>query len=205
MKRSEITEDYIKSNISRIFRQKKYVFYLEPYYLNIFGVRLELNTDKFDDVICVVYSDKDKKTHIHIWDATTDPGTKYLKSPINKDGTAILVPGQVLNGWKKGPHGTLKYTALRQSKTVKVYRDLDEDTIHDLDPKTIQEGVFFINIHRAEKWKTRSSIGPYSAGCQVIQDNKNFDTLMDLVDLSIEKTKVDSFTYTLFTKTDLIN
>jgi hypothetical protein len=196
--RKSITKDYVRSYINRIFQRNGYEFYTEPYKLNIFGVRLVVNTDSFDDIICVVYFDSEKKMQIEIFNAATEPGFKYMKTPLNAKGAAILVPGQYINVYKKGPHGKSRYTALRQSKSVKVYRDNDKDVIHDL-KAPIDEGIFYINLHRAEKYNVRTYIGPYSAGCQVIQDYADFKKFMSIIDLSEEQGN-KSFTYTLFTK-----
>lgn len=70
------------------------------------------------------------------------------------------------------------------------------------------EGVFGINIHHAGikdaaeynllLTKYTDMVEKYSAGCQVIATIDDFKHFMELVKLSIMKTKKPYFTYTLF-------
>ena len=69
--------------------------------------------------------------------------------------------------------------------------------------KNIIEGIFKTNIHRASKWKSTYNIGKYSAGCQVIQDPKDFDEFMNLCEKQIKFGHGNSFTYTLIEEKDI--
>ena len=82
-------------------------------------------------------------------------------------------------------------------KKVKVYRDNNRNDVLDMNPDTIQDGYFGINIHRASAVRETESVNKYSAGCQVIADPKDFDQFLSLCDLQIEHLGVDRFSYTL--------
>jgi hypothetical protein len=127
------------------------------------------------------------------------PGLSMLRGPVNPKGTAILVPGQYVDAYKKDLHAG-KYEALCQRlKPVRVFRDANRDTQYDLDPATIQEGMFGINIHKAGT--LTESVDRYSAGCQVFQREADFNLFMLIVDAAIKREST-SFTYTLFEKSD---
>ena len=58
------------------------------------------------------------------------PGSHWEKNLLNKDGVAILKPGQYRGSHKIGLHQG-RYEALKQ-QTVKVYRDNNRDGKYDL-------------------------------------------------------------------------
>lgn len=193
-----------KADFKAIFEKKGYAFFTKgAYNLNIIGVRSNNKnsiTDKYDDVFVVDYNTEVGHKRF-ITSCTTEPGLFYMKQPTNIKGCAILVPGQYRGAYKKGLHKGA-YKALCQVKPVKVYRDKNKDDIYDMEPSTIDEGLFGINIHRANEKSTISSINKYSAGCQVINDPADFRTFMRLIDKGIEKFG-NSFTYTLINEEDL--
>lgn len=138
--------------------------------LNIVGWRnLKGRVNCFDDLLSVYY-----ETHFgweyFYWPATTRPGDKWLIAPLNKKGTAIVVPGQYINTYRIGQHKG--QTALVQINPIKVYRDNNRDSQFDVNPATIEEGLFGINIHRAGFWT--AFVGAFSAGCQVVQKQADF-------------------------------
>lgn len=190
-------------NLMNIFDRKGYNFFDgdKPLNINIFGVRMKTDTDLFDDYIGVAFRDGDLEKVVYVWPATTDPGRHWLKSPLNVNGTAIVVPGQYPGLWKIGKHQG-KYTALRQTGSIKVYRDNDKDEEHDLDPSTIQEGkAFGINCHRSSPTSESTIINKWSAGCQVFKKIGDFNKFMDIVIKSSQKYG-NSFTYTLLEESD---
>ena len=67
---------------------------------------------------------------------------------------------------------------------------------------TIEEGMFGINIHRAATARDTKYVNSWSAGCQVINNTKNFYEFMDLCKVSANKFG-NSFTYTLICEDDL--
>lgn len=193
------------TNFEKIFRNKGYVYFKEGLYnLNIIGIRANNNckvTNTFDDAMVVIYKNE-KGWHRLVYCITTDPGKYYMmKSQCNIKGTAILVPGQYRGCWKMGKHNG-QYTALVQAKPVKVYRDSNKDDIYDYDPKTIDNGLFGINIHRSNQYHTSKIIDRWSAGCQVFANPTQFTSFLTLCKKQMEKYG-NSFTYTLLMEEDL--
>ena len=199
---------YTREQIETAVKSKGYRWFEGGNYnLNIVGVRnSETNnvvTNKFDDCLTVSYS-INGENKFHCFDATTDPGTHWEQNILNKDGVAILVPGQYRGSHKIGLHAG-KYEALRQQKPLKVYRDKNKDGIYDMVAENIHEGIYGINIHRATKWEGKKStqIDKWSAGCQVIAANDDFKLFMELVNES-SKLYGNSFTYTLIESKDIV-
>jgi hypothetical protein len=195
----------LREKIEAAVKAKGYKWFDEgDYNLNIVGVRNSepgnAITNKFDDYITISYK-VDGKWQFEIFEATTDPGLHWAENLLNKDGVAILVPGQYRGSHTIGLHQG-KYKALKQQKPVKVYRDKNKDGNYDMLEENIKEGIYGINIHRASATGTSSQIDKWSAGCQVIANNQNFDRLMELA----HKAKDiwgNSFTYTLIESEDL--
>ena len=97
-----------------------------------------------------------------------------------------------------GTHKT--YKALVQRDNVKVYRDKNKDLKYDLDSKTIQSGLFGINIHKSGK--DSNIVDNWSAGCQVFKKEKDFNEFMSIINKSAEIFG-NKFTYTLLNKNDI--
>ena len=154
---------------------------------HIIGVRSKANEkNKFDDNIYLVNG-----PIMFRYTCTTNPGTHWLKNLLNPKGTAVLKPGQYVDTWKLGLHQG-KYEALVQRKPVTVYRDGDKDDTAEEQGKE-DTGLFGINIHRANASAISSIIDKWSAGCQVLNNPKEFAQLLDYC----KKSKKDFFTYTL--------
>ena len=155
--------------------------------LHIVGVRSAANEkNKFDDHIYLVNGPM-----MHVFTGTTNPGTHWLKNLLNPKGTAVLKPGQYVDTWKLGLHQG-KYEALVQRKPVTVYRDGDKDDTAEEQGKE-DTGLFGINIHRANPSAISSIIDRWSAGCQVLNNPKEFSILIE----TCKRSKKDAFTYTL--------
>ena len=162
--------------------------------LNIIGIRRKIGTvNKFDDKIFVVCRDDSGILKMWSWTATTDPGLYWMKKTMNSKGCAALVPGQYRGGWQLGLHSGKE--ALRQIKPVKTYRDNNKDNVLDLDPKSITEGLYGINLHRAGR--NSSSVDKWSAGCQVWAMDKDFVEFITLCKKQISFNGYKTFTYTL--------
>ena len=192
-----------KADFSKILVNKGYAYFTKgKYNLNIIGIRNASNsvTNKFDDIIIVEYIDMYGVKSREIFAATTDPGITSMKNPVSIKGCAILVPGQYRSSWKLGYHKG-KYEALVQYKPVNVYRDNNRDEIYDFIPKTVEEGTFGINIHKAGEHSTL--VNNWSAGCQVFADKKDFERFMKLVHYQISQGHGKLFTYTLINEEDL--
>ena len=172
----------------------------DPYRIWLYGVRSKHRTaGTFDDMLGAFWTEGDGLWRGQVWPGTTDPGTPYLTSPSNVNGTAILVPGQYLDAWKIDKHAG-KYDALCQrTAKVTVYRDDNRDNILDLDPSTTMHGYFGINLHAATRREGRrtSSVGRYSAGCQVHATEAGFSEMMELARMQVSKTGRETFSYTL--------
>lgn len=199
---------YTRQQIKDAVTKKGYKWFESGNYnLNIVGVRNSetdnVVTNKFDDCLTLSYN-VDGEEKFHCFGATTDPGTHWEQNILNKDGVAILVPGQYRSSHKIGLHAG-KYEALRQDKPLKVYRDKNKDGIYDMLEENIHEGIYGINIHRATKWEGKKStqIDKWSAGCQVIAANDDFRLFMEIAH-NAENIWGNAFTYTLIESKDII-
>jgi|7_EtaG_2_1085326.scaffolds.fasta_scaffold00304_18 hypothetical protein len=186
-----------------IMEKKGYAFFdykKKAWNLNIIGVRSDIaKANKFDDSMYVVYRNSSREWEVRLYRITTDPGTYYLKNPMNVNGTAIVVPGQYRSAYKRGTHYTYEALVQRGKNPIKIYRDRDKDEILDMDPDTIIEGHFGINIHKAG---TDSSIvHKWSAGCQVFKTSSDFNDFMKLIHRS-ESHWGKYYSYTLLEEKD---
>jgi hypothetical protein len=154
---------------------------------HLVGIRSKANAkNQFDDLIAVINNNE-----ISWYTCTTNPGTHWLLNLLNPKGTAVLKPGQYLDTWKIGLHQG-KYEALTQCANVTVFRDGDRDDIAE-ESKITETGIFGINIHRANPSIVSKLIDKWSAGCQVLNDPKQFNELLN----KCKATKNKTFTYTL--------
>ena len=198
---------YTREQIQKAVESKGYKWFEGgDYNLNIVGIRnSETNgkvTNKFDDRISVSFS-VDGELKYHDYACTTDPGSHWEKNLLNKDGVAILVPGQYRSSHKIRNHQG-KYEAICQQKNVRVYRDKNKDGIYDFTEDSIQEGIFGINIHKAGgRVNGSTQIDKWSAGCQVLSTESDFDELMVIANKSKDRWS-NSFTYTLIESKDII-
>lgn len=199
----KLLEKIKSADFSKILVNKGYAYFNKgKYNLNIIGVRRTGTkvTNQFDDFIVVEYIDMYGIKTREVFAATTDPGLSSITSPISSKGCAILAPGQYRSCWKLGYHKG-KYEAIVQYKPVKVYRDNNKNKVYDFDSKTIEEGIFGINIHKAGDNST--IVNGWSAGCQVLARRKDFDKLMKLAHYQISQGHGKLFTYTLINEEDL--
>lgn len=163
-------------NFLALMRKLSYEVY-EDSRLNIVGFRNVFGRPNyFDDTIAVYYK-LDEEWLSHFFEATTKPGFPSMLNPVNEKGTAILVAGQYTNAYMLGLHKH-SYEALVQQKPVKVYRDNNKNLVYDLDHRSIQEGFFGINIHKASIGA--KLVGVNSAGCQVIKNSWDYEQFISL-------------------------
>jgi len=230
----EISKERQYNSLRRTCDKLGYDFYEKgDYNLNIIAIRNvdDINATKFNDVVVVAYLIDGIKT-VDVFKATTDPGLTYRRKPINRKGTAIVVPQQVRGGLTIGKHKG--YTALVQKHKFDVIRDNDRnDKISELAKYTMSEidkmyitkstkfnnsiiydksgnkianieyGMFGINFHRASKWRILDYVGLYSAGCIVQQDPYRFQNeFMKLIHKSANRYG-SIFTMTLITNDKL--
>ena len=178
------------------------VFDSDNYDLNLFGIRVGRDSNKFDDIVGCAYKDEGA-WRVEYWRATTDPGFFYLENPHNIKGTAILVPGQYRGVWSLDYHQGKSLALCQRNGEVKVYRDANRDRILNMNKDTISEGFYGINIHQAGKISSR--VDRWSAGCQVLARQTDFERLLFLCKRQIEIHGWDKFTYTLLDASELNN
>lgn len=198
-----LLEKINKTNFKKVLKKLGYVYFTKNCFnLNIIGIRSNetKNNNIFDDYIVVEYYNSDRKLIRYVFQCTTNPGRYYLEHPTNRKGCAILVPGQYRRTYGFGYHQG-KYRALVQVGAVKVYRDDNKDRNLDMNPDTIAEGFFGINIHKAGV--DSKIIENWSAGCQVFKKASDFDTFMSLCYLQSNYRLGNKFTYTLIDEKDL--
>ena len=203
--------DITREQIEAAVKAKGYKWFEDPnnknYDVNIVGVRNNETknrvTNVFDDCVTLSYK-LDGEWQFHYFKATTDPGTHWVENVMNKKGVAILKPGQYRGSHKIRLHAG-KYEALGQKKPVKVYRDNNRDNNYDLLEENVHEGIYGINIHRAtaKSGGTSTRVDKWSAGCQVIAANKDFQTLMEVC-RKARDVWGNSFTYTLIESNDIV-
>ena len=87
----------IAEQIKSAMENKGYVFFEGGIFnVNIVGIRSkEQRSNKFDDTMLLIYKNKKKEWEVQSSVITTDPGEKYLVHPMNKKGTAILIPNNI--------------------------------------------------------------------------------------------------------------
>ena len=193
---------FTREQIERAMTNKGHSYFSNGNYnLNIIGVRCNIGTkvtNNFDDVLVLTYKSNNEWIYRE-YPITTDPGLRSMKELQNVNGCAILVPGQYKGCFMTGLHKG-QYQALVQRANVNVFRDSNKDEYYDLNPKTIQTGLFGINIHKSGKDST--IVDNWSAGCQVFKKEKDFNEFMSI----INKSKLlygNRFTYTLLENCDI--
>jgi len=195
---------YTREQIEGAVKAKGYAWFEDAsnkgFDVNIVGIRNsatgQVVTNAFDDTLTISYKENGE-WKFHSWPATTDPGKKGVLEYHNAAGVARLVEGQYRGSHAIGLHQG-KYEALKQAKTVKVYRDANKDLTYNEDK--IQEGVFGINIHKAGADSTY--VENWSEGCQVFKKSADFDAFMAIVRKSRD-IHGNSFTYTLIESSDI--
>ena len=200
---------YTREQIEETLRGKGYKYFTSDkgFDVNIVGIRNSSTKDRvtnaFDDLVTISYKTPEGDWIYNEYGATTDPGTHWVENVLNKDGVAILKPGQYRGSHKIRLHAG-KYEALGQQKPVKVYRDNNKDGKYDLLEENVHEGVFGINIHRAtaKSGGTSTRVDKWSAGCQVIAKNSDFREFMELCNKA-KDVWGNSFTYTLIESNDI--
>ncbi|MEZ4923074.1 MAG: hypothetical protein R2780_15770 [Crocinitomicaceae bacterium] len=191
------------NQVRQIAKDRGFVLYEEPYRLNIWGFRA--NSEKpnsFDDELHVftniAQSGKPKWAYL-VFKITTDPGTYWLKNPMNPQGTAILKAGQYVDVYAIDLHRG-KYNALCQRNgKVTVIRDYDRDAILDFNNGRETTGMYGINIHRANRIGDTLTVDKNSAGCQVFKNANDFAFFMKLCEVH-RSLYGNKFTYTLIDK-----
>ena len=193
---------YTREQIEATVKAKSYAWFegAKNYDVNIVGVRNSATGDKvtnvFDDIMTVSYK-VDGEWKFHSWPCTTDPGKKGVQQYHNAKGVARLVEGQYRGSHGIGLHQG-KYEALKQYKSVKVFRDADRNMTYA--ENKVDEGIFGINIHKAGADSTY--VENWSEGCQVFKRVKDFEEFMTIC-RKARDIHGNSFTYTLIESADI--
>lgn len=138
--------------------------------------------NKFDDVRLVVRIEQNGDPVIQAaWEATTEPGTFYVKTQkLNVEGAAHIIAGQY-KAWNVGIHkagSPSAHEALVQMRDIRISRDKDED-FSQVGDKTFV-GMFGINQHWGFDF-TREDVRTASAGCMVGRTKTGHRQFMTLV------------------------
>jgi hypothetical protein len=184
------------SKIKALLKFKGYKLFTRLYELNIVGLRSKsVIPNRFDDELHVFYKSSSIKWEYHIFKITTDPGTFWLKNPMQPQGTAILAEGQNINSHALGLHRG-QYKALVQVKPISIMRDYDRDATLDFYNGKKETGKYGINLHRANKVGITKTVDKNSAGCQVFENASDFEVFIRLCEQ--HKARLGNlFTYTL--------
>lgn len=181
---SEFTYHDIKS----LYKQHGYPFREGTFNVNPFAIRArDMVVDEFNDIIGVVFIDNFLNYQCLTFKGTTKPGLYYLKNKLgNIDGTFILKPGFFPDCWVKGKHRG-QYEALVQAGpgVFSGWRDADADGELDMHG-TIYTNVTGLNLHTTSFVSEVDKVGPYSAGCQVVEDGRDFIVLKTICYKSID-------------------
>lgn len=181
--------------------------------LNIIGERSETSkSNSFDDKMHLIYKNESGKMVHKVYPITTDPGKHWLKNPMVKEGTAILVPFQYGGAFAIGIHGRSwasgGYEALEQVRPMFYVRDNNKDEVVDFSlyrGKTLESFQYMnakTNIHRAAINSVVRYVERHSAGCQVFQNPSDFKEFMGICKIASRKYG-NSFTYTLIEERDI--
>jgi hypothetical protein len=182
--------------IKALLKYKGHELFSRPYELNIVGMRSKsMKPNSFDDELHVFYKTNPLHWEYHVFKITTDPGTFWLKNPMQPQGTAILSEGQYKNAYALGLHRG-QYKALVQVKPITIMRDYDRNAVLDFYNGKKERGLYGINIHRANRVGKTKTVDRNSAGCQVFENASDFDVFMKMCEQ--HKSRFGNFfTYTL--------
>lgn len=174
------------------------IFDSKDYDLNIVGFRKLGDPDgfnQFNDRICIIYK-RNQKWIVEEGAATTDPGRYWLLKADYKPCAIYYHPQQARGAYRLGLHRG-KYEALRQVKPAKFWRDGNKDEHLNYEGE-IYNDLIYMNIHKSSsKGQGSVYVERYSAGCQVWQNPKDHERMVELCYLQIKNTGYESFTYTL--------
>lgn len=184
------------ARIKALLKHKGYKLFTRPYELNIVGLRNKSMTpNRFDDELHVFYKTSPVNWEYHVFNITTDPGTYWLKNPMQPQGTAIMAEGQNKNAYALGLHRG-QYLALVQIKPITIMRDYDRNAVLDFYNGKKERGLYGVNVHRANRVGKTKTIDRNSAGCQVFENASDFDVFINLCERHRSKYG-NQFTYTL--------
>lgn len=196
-------------SIQEVYVKKGYPFYKGAFNVNLGGFRnTSPNVDEFNDILFLAYQDDFGRGNLITVKGTTKPGAYWLGDKMgNPSGTFILAEGYWKSCFKQGKHNG-KYDCLVQKnysgdKLFKGYRDNDKDGLIDYSGELYSD-VTGLNFHTTSFLNDKEKVEMYSAGCQVVQDDKDFLTILPIAQKSME-IYGDSLSYALFNTKDFFN
>lgn len=190
------------ATLRKAITKKGYIWYEDK--PNIIGIRSSLNVpDIFNDILAIVYKDKGVEK-LYTATITTEPGVAYQKKLLNPNGCWVMMPAQMVDAYSPGFHQSKPdHRCLRSTGKIYGLRDANLDGIagNSGTPQWVEGTRVGANIHGANKAGITKQIGPWSAGCQVHNDWKKKEEMMDICEKLYPKLK--KFTYTLLLEKDL--
>lgn len=173
-----MTQSTFAKKISDYMTAQGYKIFTNPGELNIVyveGVNADgtLNIDRmneWNDLRLVLNHNMEV---VGDWLATTEPGWKYTKQPLNSQGAFRIAFGQY-QAWRVGQHKD--HEALVQVAQVRGHRDRNKDGFRTGDP--VVNGTFGINQHWGGDAR---AVDGWSAGCLVGRTRVGHRQFMKLV------------------------
>lgn len=188
--------------LQAVIARKKYLWFNDK--PNIIAVRTTLQVpDVFNDPIFIAYKKNGVDT-LFTATITTEPGITYQKKLLNPKGCWVMMPNQMIDAYSPGFHqGKPDHRCLRSTGKIFGLRDADLDGIagNSGTPVWVDGTTVGANIHGANKAGITSKVGPWSAGCQVYNDWKKKEEMMDIVEKLYPR--LAKVTYTLLAETDI--
>jgi len=173
---------------------------LDPEF-NLFGIRAKDNVSNL--LYCDILGMFSSNNSI-IGSGTTNPSVFYAKNPMNKSGTAHVIPGfypDLFTIGKHNPGSDIEHDAFIQAGFISVRRDLNKNSkIDTFEP--VERGDYqCINFH--SQFGHRAEIGYWSAGCQVIYDMALLKQLITLAKQTLKYKKTNRISYGLLLSEEL--
>lgn len=193
---AEINYSFIKG----LYQQNGYPFSEVKEVVNLFGIRnKDKLLDQFNDVIGMNLVDQFGRPCCLIFPGTTKPGLHYLKQELgNPKGTFIVAKGFHTDSLKPGLHNG--YEGLVQSGpgVWRGHRDINSDGILD-ETGPIYTDSTNVDLHRTrDDLNVTNVVDKFSAGCQVLWEDKHLGVILSLVKRSFEITVTSKISYALF-------
>lgn len=171
-----------------------------PNDLNVIGIRRPAATawasgrpDVFDDTILWAFTHPKGVGVALKAPVTTDPTRRWLRTPLNPGGCAVLEPGHYPGSHRLGLHRGR--AALEQAGPMRIRRDANRnDAIDALGPVIDAPAATKINIHDAIGADAGDAA---SAGCQVFRYTQHLNALLGAVREQAKAGRGDRISYTL--------
>jgi hypothetical protein len=148
----------------------------------ILGVQSSLDQfNTFDDKFYLFRGEQ----FVMVTTGTTNAGKNGMMNyeSQNPQGVAVIKTNEWYpNVWKFGLHHG-KIEALKQVRPFLISRDWDKDQqIEESTPKPVMCGInFHPNSYNLATTEIKSLIGPWSLGCQVVNDMPKYKKIIELV------------------------